>query len=78
MKKKILGPKFGPKSPKSVSKLGFLPFSQVWFLIFPSIAYNDSLQQWLTCSGKIHEKKCCGPKFWPKTRFFAIFSSLVY
>ena len=28
-------PKFLPKGPKSGSKLGFLSFSQVWFLSFP-------------------------------------------
>ena len=33
--KKILGPKFGPIKPKSGPKLGFLLFSQVWFISFP-------------------------------------------
>ena len=28
------GPKFGAKGPKSVPKLSFLPFSQVWFINF--------------------------------------------
>ena len=27
-------PKFGPNEPKSGLKLGFKPFSQVWFLVF--------------------------------------------
>ena len=31
----FLEPKFGPKGPKSNSKLGFLPFFQVWFFILP-------------------------------------------
>ena len=31
----FLGSKFGPKGQKLVSKLGFLPFSQVWFISFP-------------------------------------------
>ena len=33
--KKILGPKFGPVKPRSGPKLGFLLFSQVWFISFP-------------------------------------------
>ena len=32
--KKILGPKFEPNRQKSSSELGFLPFSQAWFIIF--------------------------------------------
>ena len=34
-KKKNWQPEFGPYGPKSGSKLGFLPFSQVWFISFP-------------------------------------------
>ena len=33
--KKNVGSKFGPKGPKLVLKLGFLPFCQVWFVSFP-------------------------------------------
>ena len=32
--KNFLGLKFGPKGPKLGLKLGFLPFSQVWFFNF--------------------------------------------
>ena len=47
--------KFAPKGPKSGMKLGFLPFSQVWFISFS--LPNDSLQQFLTSiRGEIHEK----------------------
>ena len=33
--KKNWGPKFGPNGAKLDPKLGFLPFSQVWFICFP-------------------------------------------
>ena len=33
--KKFWGSKFGPKGRKSCPELGFLPFSQVWFISFP-------------------------------------------
>ena len=33
--KKNLGSKFWPTGPKSDQKLGFLPFSQDWFISFP-------------------------------------------
>ena len=33
--KKNLGPKFGPNESKSVPKLGFSPFFQVWYISFP-------------------------------------------
>ena len=32
--KQFLGPNFGPNGPKSGPKLGFLSFSQVWFISF--------------------------------------------
>ena len=32
--KKKFGPKLGPNRPKLGPKLGFLPFSQVWFISF--------------------------------------------
>ena len=60
--KSFWGPKFVPKGPKSGLKLGFLSFSQVWFLGFLEIAYNDSVQQCVTSSkGKIREKVFWGP-----------------
>ena len=34
---KFWGPKFGPNGPKLGPKLGYLPFSQVWFISFPLI-----------------------------------------
>ena len=33
--KEFLGPIYGPNSPKAGPKLGFLAFSQVWFISFP-------------------------------------------
>ena len=33
--KKILGANFWPNGPKSGPKIGFSPFSQVWFISFP-------------------------------------------
>ena len=42
----------------------FLPFSQVWFVSFPLIAQNNSLEQCLTTSrGKTRQKKFRGPNF---------------
>ena len=47
--KNFLGPKFGPKVPKSGPKLVlFLHFLKFASLVFLEIAYNDSLQQCLT------------------------------
>ena len=84
--KKILEPKFGPKRPKSVLKPVFSShFLKFGSLVFLEVAYNDSLQICLAFRrGKIHEKNFGGPNLWqrgqkrPKTRFFAIFSSLVH
>ena len=43
-------------------KLGFCHFLKFGSSVFLEIAYNDSLQQYLTTStGKIHEKKFWGP-----------------
>ena len=54
--KKIFGLKFGLKEPKWDPKLDFLSFSQVWLISFFQIAYNDSLQQYLTSNtDKIHK-----------------------
>ena len=67
LKKKFWRLEFGPNEPKSGARLSFLPFSQVWFITFPEIWYNDKLQQCLTsCRGKIHEKLLGGLKFGPK------------
>ena len=62
------GTKVGPKTSFFCH---FLKFSS---LVFLEIAYNDSLQQFLTCSrGNIHEKNLGGPKLVPKLVFFIIF-----
>ena len=62
----------------------FCHFLKSGSLVFLEIAYNDSLQQFLTFSGGKTDKKNFGIKFGPKqakiwheTRFFVIFSSLV-
>ena len=61
-KKKKNGGKFGPNGTKSGPQLGFLLFSQVWFIVFLEIAYNNTVQQFLTSiRGKIYEKKFGGP-----------------
>ena len=50
------GPKFGPKLPKSVPKLGFCHFLKFSALFFLEIAYSDSLQQCITSSkGKTYK-----------------------
>ena len=61
----------------------FCQFLKFGSLVFPEIAYNDSLQQCLT-SSKCKTHKKIGVQIWakgakiePKTRFLAIFSSLV-
>ena len=53
--KKNWRPETGPNEPKSGPKLVFLPFSQVYSLVFLEITYNDSLQQSITW-GKAHKK----------------------
>ena len=65
--KKVLGPNLGKKGPKLDLTPGLRPFSQIWFISFLEVAYNDSLQQCLTRSrGKIFEKNFFDPKFGPK------------
>ena len=61
---KIREKKFwGPKGPNSGPKLGFLPFSQIWFICFP----RNCIPRCLTSSrGKIHKKKFLELKFGPK------------
>ena len=56
--KKIFGPKFWSKGPKSLLKLGFFyHFLKFGILVFHEIAYNHNLQQFLTRSrGKVYEK----------------------
>ena len=63
-----MGPKYGPNESKSGVKLVFSPFSQVSVISFLEIAYNDSLQQFLTSNSrdKTHQKVIWGPKFGPK------------
>ena len=59
--------KFAPKGPKSGMRLGFLPFSQVWFISFS--LPNDSLQQFLTSiRGEIHEKTIFGDQIKEQNR----------
>ena len=65
-------------------KLGFLTFSQVWFISFPLIAQDVTLEQCLTTSrGKTHEKVFGAKilakraKIGTKITVFPIFSSLV-
>ena len=50
MRKKSFGLEFGPNGAKSDSKLGFLPFSQVWLISFPLNCMDDSLELCLTTS----------------------------
>ena len=60
-RKKIDGPNLGQMDkigPKTKFFCHLLKFSS---LVFLEIAYDDSLQQWLTSSrGKIHKKKQLG------------------
>ena len=69
--KKIWGTKFGLKRAKIGPKTRFFAiFSSLVHWFFFEIAYNDSLQQFLTSRiGKIHEKKFCGPKLGPQLGF---------
>ena len=76
-KKKIWQPR-----PKTRFFCRFLKFC---WLVFLEIAYNDSLQQLITSSRDVIDKKTLGTKFGqerakigPKTRFSAIFSILVH
>ena len=65
--KKIFGPKFRPKSPKSGPKLGYLSFFMFDALVFIKIEYNDSLQQRITSIRKKLSQKGFGEKIWVKT-----------
>ena len=68
--KKVLGTNLGKKGPKLDLTPGLRPFSQIWFISFLEVAYNDSLQQCLTCSrDKIHKKKNLGPNLGLKLDF---------
>ena len=75
-KKKNWQSEFGPTGPKLGPNLGFLPFSQVWFISF---LWNH-LQQFITSStGKTH-KTFLGTKFGlesgPKSGVFLPFSQV--
>ena len=61
--KKMWWLEFGPKEPKLGPKLGFLPFSQVWFISFSWNSINGSLQQCLISSRRKTHKKFLRPKF---------------
>ena len=71
--KKFLGSKFGSNSPKSGTDLGFLPFSQVWYISFPFTCIDDSLEQSLINSRSKTHKKIGGPNFGPKLGFLSFF-----
>ena len=62
-------PEFGPNAPKSGPKLGFCSFFKLSSLVFLEIAYNDSLQKFLTSrGGKIREKDFWGPNLGRKSQ----------
>ena len=68
--KKIFGPNLGQNGPKPGPKLVFLPFSQVWFIIFLLSCMDDTicnyLGQFLTTSrGKTCKKILCA-QIWAK------------
>ena len=74
----FLGLTLGQRGRNRFQNQFFCHFLKFGSLIFLEFAYNDSLQQCLTCNkGKIYEKKF-GSEFGPDTRFFVIFSSLVH
>ena len=77
---KILWPKFGPNKQKLCPKLVFFTILSSWFFSFCEIAYNNSLQQYLTSSrGKTHKQNFWSPiwgydpKSGPKLVSFVIF-----
>ena len=79
--KKNLGPIFFQRGQNRSQNQVFYHFLKYGSLVFLQIAYNDSLQQYLTCSpGKIREKTFWGPKSVPKLGFphFLKFRSLVF
>ena len=60
--KKKLGPNFGQKGQNRARNLIFCNFLKFGSLVFLEIAYNVSLQQYITSSrGKAHKKKLWGP-----------------
>ena len=60
--KNLWEPNLGQNGPKPGPKLVFLPFSQVSFISFLLIAYDDSLEHCLTTSrDKTHQKNLGGP-----------------
>ena len=78
--KKIWGPNLVQSGQNRASNQFFCYFFKLGLLVFLKIAYNDSLQQYVTCSrGKISEKHVWaliwskGVKVGPNTRFFSIF-----
>ena len=79
------GPNLGHRDQNLFQNQVFCHFLKFGSLVFLEIAYNDRLQHYVTCSrGKIYQKKIWaqiwskGTKIRPKTRFFAIFSSLFH
>ena len=76
--KKVFGPKFGSKGPKSGPKLFFFHFLKLGLLVFLEITYNDSLEQYVT-SSTVKTKNIetrFGPKSGPKLRGFLPFSQV--
>ena len=70
MKKKLSGIKFGQTSDP---KLGFLPFTQVWFISFPLNCIDDSLEHCLTTSRSKSMKKNWGAPNWVVNFIFCHF-----
>ena len=69
-------------SAKIGPKTRFCHFVKFGLLVFLEIAYSDSFQQCIISSRVKTHKKNWGAKIWakigPETRFFAVFSILVY
>ena len=65
---KVFGAQLWAKGAKLRSKTRFFcHFLQFSLLVYLEIAYNDSLQQYITsCRGKTHREKKFGKKFRPK------------
>ena len=82
---KNLGAQIWVKWDKIRPKAFFCHFLKFGSLVFPEIAQNDSLEQFLTTiRGKTHEKNGKvkfgpnGEKLGPKLGFFTFFSSFAY
>ena len=83
--KKLFWSQIWAKAAKIRLKLGFLHFSQVWFINFLEIVCNYNLEQFLTSGRGKTYKKSVAPnlgqnraKSGRKLVFFTIFSSLFH